>query len=57
MSFEGITSNFWLPLQEAAVESGCMGYVPFTHKGTVAPHQYLNPKDKQAALVEENQKY
>ena len=34
--------NFWLPLQEATVESGCMWYVPSTHKGTVVPHQYLD---------------
>ena len=49
--------NFWLPLQEATVESGCMWYVPSTHKGTVVPHQYLNPNDDQTALVAENQSY
>lgn len=30
--------NFWLPLDGATVEEGCLWFVPRTHGGTVVPH-------------------
>jgi len=31
--------NFWMPLQETAVEMGCMQFIPFGHLGNLRPHQ------------------
>ncbi|MEM7531789.1 MAG: phytanoyl-CoA dioxygenase family protein [Chloroflexota bacterium] len=51
------TMNFWLPLHETTVESGCMWYVPYTHAGAVVPHAHLVPDDPSTAMVAENQAY
>ncbi|NRA36908.1 MAG: phytanoyl-CoA dioxygenase family protein [Planctomycetes bacterium] len=31
--------NFWLPLDGASIEEGCLWFVPKTHSGTVVPHE------------------
>lgn len=49
--------NFWLPLEEATVENGCMQFVPDTHKGPVLPHTWLVPGDKTSAMVAVAQDY
>ena len=51
------TINFWLPLEDATVENGCMWYVPYTHGGAVVPHEYLEPGDSSTAMVAQNQAY
>jgi ectoine hydroxylase-related dioxygenase (phytanoyl-CoA dioxygenase family) len=51
------TINFWLPLQDATVEGGCMWYVPYTHGGAVVPHSFLNEDDDETAMVADNQDY
>lgn len=30
--------NFWMPLQDASVESGCMQFIPHSHLGNLRPH-------------------
>ena len=51
------SSNFWLPLENATVESGCMQYVRQTHRGTVLPHEFLVPGEPSSAMVAQNQNY
>ncbi len=34
--------NFWLPLDDATVESGCLHFVPGSHKLDVLPHHPIN---------------
>lgn len=52
-----ININFWMPLQHATVEGGCMQYVRNSHRGTLLPHRHLIPGDRSSALVAENQDY
>ncbi len=33
------TTNFWMPLQDATAESGCMWFVPGSHEWEVVPHR------------------
>jgi ectoine hydroxylase-related dioxygenase (phytanoyl-CoA dioxygenase family) len=33
--------NFWLPLQEATLENGCMQFVPKSHTWDVIPHHHI----------------
>jgi hypothetical protein len=33
--------NFWIPLQTATVENGCMWYLPGSHKAGMLPHHVL----------------
>jgi len=49
--------NFWLPLDGASVESGCMHFVPHSHGGMIVPHAYLDPADTNTALVAQDQDY
>jgi ectoine hydroxylase-related dioxygenase (phytanoyl-CoA dioxygenase family) len=49
--------NFWLPLEDATVDSGCMQYVRQTHRGTVLPHGFLVPGDPASAMAAQNQEY
>ena len=49
--------NFWLPLDGATVEGGCMQYVAGSHRGPIVPHEYLDPNDPQTALVAQDQNY
>lgn len=30
--------NFWMPLQKATVESGCMQFIPYSHLSNLRPH-------------------
>lgn len=32
-------ANFWIPLQEATLENGCMQFIPFSHWGNLLPHR------------------
>lgn len=34
--------NFWMPLDDATVESGCLHFVPGSHKLDVLPHHSIN---------------
>lgn len=34
--------GFWMPLDEATVESGCMQFVPGSNQGEVLPHRHIN---------------
>jgi ectoine hydroxylase-related dioxygenase (phytanoyl-CoA dioxygenase family) len=46
------TINFWLPIEDATTENGCMHYVRGSHRaGLVLPHRYLIEGDRKAALV------
>lgn len=49
--------NFWLPLDGATVEGGCMQYVAGSHRGPIVPHEYLDPNDPQTARVAQDQAY
>lgn len=49
--------NFWLPLDGATVESGCMQFVRGSHLGPVLPHTHLDPNDRQTAMVAQDQDY
>jgi hypothetical protein len=49
--------NFWLPLDGATVEGGCMHFVPGSHLGPILPHEHLVPGDKQSAMVAQDQDY
>jgi ectoine hydroxylase-related dioxygenase (phytanoyl-CoA dioxygenase family) len=56
-SFRYTTINFWMPLEDATVENGCMHFVPQSHQGPVLPHTYLIPGDKKSAMVATDQEY
>lgn len=30
--------HFWIPLQDATIENGCMWYIPESHRGGLVPH-------------------
>lgn len=32
-------ANFWVPLQEATLENGCMQFIPYSHWGNLLPHR------------------
>ncbi|MEM7119217.1 MAG: phytanoyl-CoA dioxygenase family protein [Chloroflexota bacterium] len=40
LQFQGV--NFWLPLDNVTVESGCLQFVPGSHKLDVLPHHNIN---------------
>ena len=40
LKFRGI--NFWMPLDDATVDSGCLQFVPGSHKLDVLPHHSIN---------------
>lgn len=40
MTFRGV--NFWMPLDDATVDSGCLQFVPGSHKLDVLPHHSIN---------------
>ncbi len=42
--------SFWMPLQEATVENGCMQYIPGTHRGPVLEHRSPNNDPRLSAL-------
>ena len=49
--------NFWLPLDGASVEEGCLWFVPYTHGGTVHPHTNNFAAGGATAVSAENQDY
>lgn len=51
------TINFWLPLEGATVSGGSMHYVRRSHRGTIVPHRYLIPGDRNSAMVADHQDY
>lgn len=36
-----LRASFWLPLQDVTVESGCLQFIPGSHKGELLPHYPL----------------
>jgi phytanoyl-CoA dioxygenase PhyH len=34
-----VSVHFWIPMQEATVEMGCMQFIPGSHQGPLLPHQ------------------
>lgn len=40
LSYQGV--NFWMPLDDATVESGCLQFIPGSHKLDVLPHHTIN---------------
>jgi hypothetical protein len=38
-SFEYRQISFWMPLQPATVDNGCMQYIPGSHLGEILPHR------------------
>ncbi len=42
--------SFWMPLQNTPVESGCMRYLPGSHRGPVLPHHKLNDDPRMHAM-------
>ena len=55
MTFRSI--NFWLPLEEASLESGCMRFIPGSHHAPILPHEHLMPGDPQTAMAVQDQDY
>jgi ectoine hydroxylase-related dioxygenase (phytanoyl-CoA dioxygenase family) len=42
--------SFWMPLQEATVENGCMQFVPGSHRSDVLPHRHISDNPRVEAL-------
>ncbi|MEQ4207904.1 phytanoyl-CoA dioxygenase family protein [Actinopolymorpha sp. B9G3] len=42
--------SFWMPLQEATVENGCMQFVPGSHRDDVLPHRHISDDPSVEAL-------
>ncbi len=42
--------SFWLPLQEATVENGCLRYIPGSHRGPLLTHRSPNNDPRIMAL-------
>jgi hypothetical protein len=40
-SLEPRAVNFWIPLQPATIENGCMWYLPESHKSGMLPHHVI----------------
>lgn len=43
--------NFWMPLQDATVESGCMQFIPHSHMGNFRPHHPIGHDEKVHTLM------
>ncbi|HET6386516.1 MAG TPA: phytanoyl-CoA dioxygenase family protein [Armatimonadota bacterium] len=41
-SMEYNSLSIWIPLQDATVESGCMQFIPGSHRSEVQPHHTIN---------------
>lgn len=48
------TINFWMPLDDASVESGCMQFVPGSHRLDVLPHRSIGGNPAVHGLEIEN---
>jgi ectoine hydroxylase-related dioxygenase (phytanoyl-CoA dioxygenase family) len=42
--------SFWMPLQDATLENGCLHFIPGSHKGEVLPHRSYKDDPKIHAL-------
>lgn len=42
--------SVWMPLQDVTVESGCMQFIPGSHKNGILKHQHINNNPKIHAL-------
>lgn len=45
------TVHFWIPLQDASVENGCMWYLPGSHRRGLVPHEERIPPGASRILV------
>lgn len=45
--------HFWIPLQSVSVETGCMGFLPRSHKRGLLPHHRLDNDEGAKALEAE----
>ena len=41
-SFDYVALGSWTPLDPATLESGCMSFIPGSHRGDVAAHRHVN---------------
>jgi ectoine hydroxylase-related dioxygenase (phytanoyl-CoA dioxygenase family) len=39
-------ANFWVPLQEATLDNGCMRFIPHSHWGNLLPHRPVGDDPK-----------
>lgn len=44
----------WLPLDPATIDSGCLKYIPGSHKGGIRPHRFLHDDPTISALTIDN---
>jgi len=45
------SANFWMPLLDCSVESGCMQFVPRSHLGDLRPHHPVGNDPKMHTLM------
>lgn len=50
-AFDYVALGCWMPLDPAATESGCLRFVPGSHRGEVLPHRHLHDDPRVHALV------
>jgi ectoine hydroxylase-related dioxygenase (phytanoyl-CoA dioxygenase family) len=53
-AFDQVGAGFWMPLDPATVESGCMSFIPGSHKGPVLRHGFMNGDPRITTLVLED---
>ena len=46
--------NFWMPLQDASVESGCMQFIPYSNLGNLLPHHSVGHDPEVHTLETDN---
>jgi len=54
-SFDYQSFGCWMPLDPATVESGCMSFIPGSHKGPVRRHGYMDGDPRVTTLVLEEE--
>jgi hypothetical protein len=42
--------NFWIPLQAASIENGCLRFLPGSHRDGLRPHHSSSPNEAKLAL-------
>ena len=47
-------ANFWIPLQDATIENGCMQFIPHSHWGNLLPHHPIGHDPKVHTLETDN---
>jgi hypothetical protein len=50
-SFDYQSFGCWMPLDPATIESGCMSFIPGSHKGPVRRHGYMDGDPRVTTLV------